>query len=254
MDNVEAPTQSDPDDFELPPPLDDAMIYGAENDDDPKKTAVANYLSKFWLRKERRIEEEEFTQVDPIYYCPYCDTEKTGTAQFLTHGDCYFLRKQVEAANLGEPLESGDWKFACEICGAVVSRLQCLLNHLQCCHYPSFSCSLCDHQAGLVGRMKRHHLMLHGEPVPENCDKCEETFKSRVAYIVHAETHVELGELEHNIVRSSLKHHHSLFPQTRKIVLVHSKDAARCLLIGKLSMNIDANLTIGGRSGGKGAR
>lgn len=116
---------------------------------------------------ESRVEDYgDYTRECQMGTCVYCHRVFDSYAGLLVHNECYFLRKGVEALNMGrQPFCGKKFKFICEAPECAYEALDCkaLSQHMKWHWGGQFHCKHCDHKAILESNMKRHVICHTGE-------------------------------------------------------------------------------------------
>jgi len=101
-------------------------------------------------------------------HCTFCCEDFDDKSKFLVHGDCYFIRRQVEALNSGVEQQSlgtfgrqNTWIFQCELCEKV-SSVQTELRRHMASHFPrALCCKSCDFRSATLANLKTHLRKVH---------------------------------------------------------------------------------------------
>lgn len=108
-----------------------------------------------------------FFRIKTHDFCGFCNKYFDDSAKFLTHGDCYFLRRQVEAINGGKPVhitaDGRNWIFKCEFDGCVKSgSSRSYVSEHYAFHFEQkYVCKFCGKRAHSNSNIRKHISSLH---------------------------------------------------------------------------------------------
>lgn len=123
-----------------------------------------NYMEKekeFEPKREREETETEdhgnYVRIKSSDMCTFCNRNFDEKSHWLVHGECYFIRIQVDSINRGEGAFRGSrWTFRCEFCSKLFPDKGQLRQHLTFHFDKTFICKLCGHESYNSQAMENH--------------------------------------------------------------------------------------------------
>lgn len=125
--------------------------------------------------------------------CLFCNEMFDDKSKWLVHGDCYFIRVQVQALNRRDnalkAVEEGKWTFECEVCSKIAHDRAHLQRHMVYHFNKTLVCKTCGHQSYDNKDMSKH-LIQHTGAKPYKCPQCPKAFSQRPGLVAHMEQHI----------------------------------------------------------------